>query len=718
MSTRLRWFTAWLAAILIALLTYGSPALSAPGPAVTSVAADSGRLAGGQSVVITGSGFTKVSKVLFGTRPGVGMTVRSSTRIEVKTPAQPAGKISVRVVTAAGTSPATAASQFTVIAPPVLTTLSPASGPVSGGATVTFTGQRFVGVTGVRFGSVPATAWTVTSAAKLTVTVPAGAAAGSVPVTVTTNSGSSPAKPTARYTYTAPVAIPTVTALSPSSGAAIGGESVTITGTRLGTATAIAFGSIPAPAFTVVNGTRIVVTAPPGSPGRVDVTVTTAGGSSAPGPGTGYTYVGTPPSVSALSPNSGPIAGGTRILISGSDFQEGAGVTIGGNPATEVTLISPTQLSALTPPGTAGPAAVVVSTAYGSSSATPADFRYVDVVGVTPVVVTGSHHSCRLSVLGAVSCWGWNAHGQLGDGSTTSRSVATPVAGLESGVIALAAGGASTCALRADETALCWGWNSLGQLGTGDRADRLLPQPVSALGPVSTISVGSGHACALERTGNLSCWGWNHYGQLGDGGTTDRLIPVPVAGLSGPVSALSAGEQHTCAVAGGGAYCWGAGSSGQLGTGARGHQSAPTAVSGLGAGVVSVSAGRLHTCAIDTTGLRCWGRGASGALGTGNTADALVPVAVTGLGAAPISVSTSGHSCVLAAGAWCWGPGGSGRLGTGNTADRLSPSTVLGLPAGVIAVSAGSEHSCALTASEQVYCWGENSQGQSGTGPE
>ncbi|WP_212742098.1 IPT/TIG domain-containing protein, partial [Sphingomonas sp. 3F27F9] len=158
---------------------------------------------------------------------------------------------------------------------PTVTAVSPTSGPAAGGTAVTITGTGFTGATAVKFGATSATGITVVSATSITATAPAGS--GTVDVTVTTPGGTSATSASDRFSY---VAAPTVTAISPSSGPASGGTSVTITGTGFTGATAVKFGAASATGITVVSATSITATAPAGS-GTVDVTVTTPGGTSA-----------------------------------------------------------------------------------------------------------------------------------------------------------------------------------------------------------------------------------------------------------------------------------------------------------------------------------------------------------------------------------------------------------------------------------------------------
>jgi hypothetical protein len=174
------------------------------------------------------------------------------------------------------------------------------------------------------------------------------------------------------------VPAPSVSSVSPNNGTISGGTSVTITGAHLSGATAVEFGGT-ATGFTVNSDTSITAYSPAGeSPDTVDVTVTTTGGTSAASVADQFTYTAVPaPSVSNVSPNSGPVTGGTMVTIAGTGFTNATEVDFGGIPA-GFTVNDDTSISAYSPSGSAAaPVDVAVISAGGSSAASVADqFTY------------------------------------------------------------------------------------------------------------------------------------------------------------------------------------------------------------------------------------------------------------------------------------------------------------------------------------------------------
>ena len=347
----------------------------------------------------------------------------------------------------------------------------------------------------------------------------------------------------------------------------------------------------------------------------------------------------------------------------------------------------------------------------------------VDVSGLASgvtAIATGIYHTCALTDAGGVKCWGFNKFGQLGNGTTADSSIPVDVIGLTSGVTALAVNGFFACALTTGGGVKCWGYNNSSQLGDGTTTNRSTPVDVSGLtSGMAAIAAGTSHACALSSAGGVKCWGINQSGQVGDGSTTNRPTPVDVKGLSAGVTAITAGTIHTCALVGGGAKCWGYNQSGQLGDGSTTNRSTPVDVSGLTSGVKAITAGNYHTCAITTGGVKCWGINFNGQLGDGSTTNRSSPVDVTGLASGETAISAGyGHTCALASGggAKCWGGDNFGQLGNGTLVQRSTAQDVTGLASGVTAIAAGDVDACAVTSAGGVKCWGNNGWGQLGDG--
>lgn len=245
--------------------------------------------------------------------------------------------------------------------------ISPNQGPTSGGTTVTITGVNLAAASAVHFGSRTATI-TANTPTSVTVIDPAGS--GVVDVNVTTAGGTSNSL---SFFYISP---PIAVSLSPDSGPTAGGNTVTVNGYGLSTATDVSFGSNSATP-TVVSDSRLDVVVPAGTAGgSVEVTVTTAGGTTSP---LAYSYVDAPTAAS-VTPGSGPSSGGTSVTITGTGLASTTAVTLGGTPASFAVLNS-TTVVAVTPPGSAGAVDVVVTTDGGSATVVDG-FTYVSGPGI------------------------------------------------------------------------------------------------------------------------------------------------------------------------------------------------------------------------------------------------------------------------------------------------------------------------------------------------
>ncbi|MFI0780298.1 IPT/TIG domain-containing protein, partial [Streptomyces sp. NPDC021212] len=239
------------------------------GPVLSGVSPGQGPVGGGTSVTLSGSGLTGATAVQFGSAPAVSFTVVSGTQITAVAPPGTAGPVQITVTGPGGTSNGVT---YFYVGLPTLSSVTPGQGPASGGTAVTLAGTNLLGATAVKFGAVAATSFTVVSAIQINAVAPPGAA-GPVQVTVTTPGGTSNG---VTYLY---AAVPVLTSAVPGQGPLGGGNTVTLFGSGLTTTSAVRFGSTLA-AFTVVSDAWVTATAPAGSAGAVNVTVTTDGGTS------------------------------------------------------------------------------------------------------------------------------------------------------------------------------------------------------------------------------------------------------------------------------------------------------------------------------------------------------------------------------------------------------------------------------------------------------
>jgi alpha-tubulin suppressor-like RCC1 family protein len=367
------------------------------------------------------------------------------------------------------------------------------------------------------------------------------------------------------------------------------------------------------------------------------------------------------------------------------------------------------------PSNTASVERPVVTAAPSSTMEVPSPEKILSIVPVP--LAAGDSHTCMVTAAGAVRCWGSNQFGQLGNATTGMTSLPVETEPIPEGAAALAAGKDHTCALNAGGAVYCWGANAHGQLGDGTSTDRSVPAPVQALTEKMVMLVaGDSFSCALSVSGEVKCWGWNTEGQLGDGSQLDRYFPVDVDGLSDGVISIAAGSKHACALLGsGGVRCWGRGYESQLGDGLRKASALPVQVTGLQSGVDAIAAGGTYSCAtLHSEKVMCWGY----LVLVGDEDDFGVPQGSRMIQKKPASIGMGAYfACVLTAegGVECWGTNQSGQLGNGNALDQFQkPDPVVGLSEGATYLAVGSRHACALLRSGEVRCWGANEAWQLG----
>ena len=150
-------------------------------------------------------------------------------------------------------------------------------------------------------------------------------------------------------------------------------------------------------------------------------------------------------------------------------------------------------------------------------------------------ITAGAYHTCGISSNGGniARCWGYNGDGEIGDNSTTLRSIPTVVAGNLTNWVRIAAGSFHTCATSSSVGTQCWGQNYNGELGNGENtSSSLLPSPVAGGLAFESLDAGANHTCGRTGTGassQLYCWGYNGNGRLGSTGVnTAKRAPTLV----------------------------------------------------------------------------------------------------------------------------------------------------------------------------------------------
>ncbi|TNF24624.1 MAG: hypothetical protein EP329_24575 [Deltaproteobacteria bacterium] len=386
---------------LVSAFTYTDPGTLGPAPFIGEIFPARGPTTGGTRVSLDGANYADGARVFFLPSPAV-VEANVGSRVIAVAPAHNPGPSQVWLVNPDGQS-IRALEDFTFIDPsllgaqPIVGSMNPRQGPTAGGTEVTLIGTSFQQNARVRFGAYDATS-TSTSAQQLRVLTPEHPAA-SATVWVVNPDGTQALAP-APFLFLPP---PTILAVNPNRSPADGGVSVTISGQNLHTDPA---GEVPDVLFcsdysagldcasadsslTTVNGpgTELYVIVPPHAPALVDVVVLAPDGQTDVADGA-FTYNALP-TITQVSPASGPTAGGTTITLTGTGFQQGAVVRVSGQLCSQVVVGSGASLSCITPAGAAGPANIVVTNPDGGAVTRTGGFTYVpppQIVSMIPNV--------------------------------------------------------------------------------------------------------------------------------------------------------------------------------------------------------------------------------------------------------------------------------------------------------------------------------------------
>lgn len=378
-------------------------------PTVTSFSPDSGTVDGGTSVFISGTGFASTTTATIGGIPCLFVNVLNSTMLECISPVLVAGSYPVVVTNANGLS-ATAATTYAYNETPTLTSLTPIVGSTAGGTTITLTGTDFLSGARVYIGSTSCGSVNVVSSTTITCVTASTTTTGLQNVRVTNDDNQSAVLNNA-FTY---YGVPTISTISPTAGAIGGGSTITVTGTNFTSATTMEVGGVACATLTYVSATSMTCVTPNQVAGAYAVTAYNPGTATA--TYNSFTYQDGP-DITAVTPNAGPLAGSTALVITGTNFRTGATVLV-GTASCAVTSLTATQIDCTTSANVAGTYAVTVTNTDTQTDSELAAFTYQPaptvtsvspaygaVGGLTNVVVNGSGFSGVTAVtIGGNTC--------------------------------------------------------------------------------------------------------------------------------------------------------------------------------------------------------------------------------------------------------------------------------------------------------------------------
>lgn len=349
-------------------------------------------------------------------------------------------------------------------------------------------------------------------------------------------------------------------------------------------------------------------------------------------------------------------------------------------------------------------------------------------------VSVGNGTTCAVTTRGRVACWGRGSEGQLGNDGELNSSVPTLV-GIQD-VTEVAVGSSHACAIAGPEHVVhCWGDNSSMQISAA-QAQSPVPRPADGgsvgfhIDHAQQIAAYHEHTCVVRTDGDVVCWGRADRGQLGNPALGDPSAlpqssgPVPVERSDGgpnlhavhDAAQVTVGKWHSCLLTSEGVVeCWGDNASGQLGLDPATSplQVAPSVVA-LPAAASAISAGGAHTCAVVMERVYCWGANELGQLGRESSSELYVPSEVVGLSEVVAVASGTFTTCALTAGeeAYCWGE----QIGSEPPGEILSSSTPEKIALTDVKAIDVYGSACAIGASDSVWCWGYNYFGELGIG--
>jgi len=332
------------------------------------------------------------------------------------------------------------------------------------------------------------------------------------------------------------------------------------------------------------------------------------------------------------------------------------------------------------------------------------------------------YHTIAIKNDNTLWAWGYNHYGQLGDGTIKNKSIPTKESSSITDWESVSAGGYHTIATRHNGTLWTWGYNNHGQLGNGTTSNKILPtQENTGAANWKSISAGTYHTVAIKSDGTLWAWGYNHYGQLGDGTTLSKQVPTQESTGATDWENASAGHYHTVAIKSDGTlWAWGHNSYGELGDGTTSNRYVATQENSESTNWEYAEAGGYYSAALKSDGtVWSWGYNHDGELGDGTTDNKSVPTQENSISTdwEYIAVGYS-HTVALKSDGtlWAWGRNNYGQLGDSTTDNRLVPTQESNASTDWTSITAGSYHTVAIKSDGTLWAWGRNYEGELGDG--